>query len=352
MGKKKNKKSRKLSVSLLLSLLSVVVSVAALYYSRESNTLAKETIQYANHPNWKHQLVFAENNLDLLRIDFTSPNESVQIQKISVNLPTSVYAQNLFEQYGNSWRSKPIRNLIENAFDSAIGFEEDVSIFGLAGYDECVPIAVTIDYVQFGQARTVTNIYNLIFTAFSGPPIKIRTMEFNLEFNGRYEDLTDYLDFLSCTTCMQDMDCVVEDDFRTLTNDLSDFVELNELLKQSRTSTPVRILLTENSGSKELKDEVLFHTPSYLVSKDALKKYESLIRSSQIIAQENFDKETEDVLNSMEEIFRRANFCSIEEVQCYCDNEKKFKAVSDELYHQSILLRIKLILWNKKNQWN
>src|SRR5690554_5825347 len=94
-------------ISPLLQVLSFVVALVMIYSLKidtDNLRIAQSTYFNSLRPTWNSQLTFAENNLDLISVEFNPVNEGILLQNLEITFPEGYIRTNPIKTYNNVWK--------------------------------------------------------------------------------------------------------------------------------------------------------------------------------------------------------------------------------------------------------
>jgi hypothetical protein len=303
----------------LIQFTGLIIALVMIYSLKlETEALELSQKEYFNSlkPTWTHRLNYSKNNTGLTSITFSSVNESIQIQNLEIFFPNDFpFKEGLIKTYDNQWKcltlSKKLEQLVKGSYDLS-----HTKYYTSLRSEDCYPIAIKFNYVQYGEAKTNIGVYNINFTIFNKGKVRIRSLEYKNSIDLSVEQLRNFLNNLNCLTCLQNLDCIQLtewDKYKAKDERLLPLVENIDVALPKRT---VNLVTVDQKGETIKSENIVL--PLFLTDDEIYKSFEANLDVISELRIEGLDIKA--IMQPIKTFFIEHQLCEPGKYQCMKKN--------------------------------
>lgn len=334
--------------SIVIDLIAVVIGGIMIYSLKlETDSLRLSQRQYLNSlkPTWEYKLKFAQNNYDITSISFKTSSESINLQNLEVYFPKDFpTSQTSIKTYVKEWKcyglNKKLEKVVENSYHLQEGDEPALR------FEECYPIAIKFNYIQYGEVKTNLAIYNINFTVFNKGKIKIRALEFMESRIFREELISNYLNKLNCLTCLKNLDCVELTEWEIYKSNDERLLPVIENIDYAL-SLQTQNRLTLNEKGDTIKNENIT-APLFIMDQEAYKQYFTNLSQIDNLKIEGLD--ISEFISPIKLFLQRTGPCKPQDFKCLKRNKWDTEEVQYEWKILNVSAMLEIIRWHKSEE--
>jgi hypothetical protein len=296
----------------LFSILILGISLYSIKISVDGNEFNKRIHFESKIPVWIPSLNYESNNLTLESVKFSTTDENIKLEKISLIYLDLDYKFINQEFLGNKISGQNLnRDLIEIVNGYLVFQAEEFLDFPVVyNIDECYPIVIVYTYLIHGELNEAKALYKLHFSIFKEDKLKIK----NLEFTKNLETIsTKELKSLNCDECIGLLYCEDEESLLAFVSSNKIYDSVYELVYMNlRVDEYINF---EEGDSSSFGVSTTYKLPEIIFkqeSRNSFLKYLKLASSDR----GKLDKVSVEWLNQINDFIKVNELCEIGDKKC------------------------------------